>query len=51
MDQFTEFSRKLGDDIIAWARPEGWGPGVTAVRIFVSLLRISCKSFNIIEYI
>lgn len=29
-NQFKELSRKLGDDIIMWARPEGWPVGPTA---------------------
>ena len=45
MQQFTEFSRNLGDDIIAWARPEGWGPGVTQVS-----LQPSVDVYNISYY-
>ena len=35
LNQFRELSRKLGDDIIMWARPEGWPVGPTAVRFYL----------------
>jgi hypothetical protein len=49
LQMFKEFAHPLGDQIIAWARPEGWAAGITSVSdlAVVSLLMRVGLLFNL----